>query len=373
MPQRTPSAVAIPLIGALLVGLVVGTLVVAPILSRSSAPTATRGPGAGSSAGAGTDPVGGLGSSTAGLPAPGSQTSASESPFATGAGSSSGTSPTGSKPAATHKPGATSTPVPPIVATGASVDVPILYYHRVEPAPPELWYWPKAQQDTFLVDDTFPASLAAQLNWLAAHDYTTILPRDLADHWDTGKVLPAHPIILTFDDGFSDWRTTVLPLLEQHHFVAEFYVVVQNVGRSISWADVKALAAAGNGIGAHDVHHVQLAGGGVTAASAATMRAEVEGARRDIAANTGVTPDSLAYVGGGYDATLMAIVKAAGYRTARAIDRGVIQLPAIRFRAARQPDRLGRRPVEPAGRHADPGPADVREAGQRSGSGLRAR
>jgi peptidoglycan/xylan/chitin deacetylase (PgdA/CDA1 family) len=218
------------------------------------------------------------------------------------------------------------------VTTGSSVDVPILYYHRVQAAPPELWYWPKAQQDTFLVDDTFPASLAAQLDWLAAHNYTTILPRDLADHWDTGKPLPAHPVILTFDDGFSNWRTTVLPMLEEHHMIAEFYVVVQNVGRSISWSDVKALAAAGNGIGAHDVHHVQLAGGGVTAASAATMRAEVEGARRDIAANTGVTPDSLAYVGGGYDATLMAIVKAAGYRTARAIDRGVVQSPAIRFR-----------------------------------------
>lgn len=323
MSQRSPLAVAVPVVAAVIIGLAVGMFAVAPLLSHSPGGTTAPGtPRPGSSAAA--SPAGGLNSSTAG--------SASANPFAPRAGSSAGTLPAGPGAAATHRPAASPTPVPAIVATGSAVDVPILYYHRVEPAPPELWYWPKAQQDTFLVDDTFPASLAAQLNWLAAHDYTTILPRDLADHWDTGKALPAHPVILTFDDGFSDWRTTVLPLLRQHHFVAEFYVVVQNVGRSISWADVKALAAAGNGIGAHDVVHVQLAGGGVTTASAATMRAEVEGARRIIAANTGVTPDSLAYVGGGYDATLMAIVKAAGYRTARAIDRGVLQSPAIRFR-----------------------------------------
>ena len=333
MRPRSPLAVAVPLVAALLVGLAVGTWVVAPIVSRSpAASSGQRTPVPGSSATANANASGTLDSSTGASASPGSAVAASASPFATQAGSTAGTLPSGSSPATTHKPGSSPAAAPSVVTTGSSVDVPILYYHRVQAAPPELWYWPKAQQDTFLVDDTFPASLAAQLGWLAAHNYTTILPRDLADHWDTGKPLPAHPVILTFDDGFSNWRTTVLPMLEKHHMIAEFYVVVQNVGRSISWSDVKALAAAGNGIGAHDVHHVQLAGGGVTAASAATMRAEVEGARRDIAANTGVTPDSLAYVGGGYDATLMAIVKAAGYRTARAIDRGVVQSPAIRFR-----------------------------------------
>ena len=58
--------------------------------------------------------------------------------------------------------------------------VPILYYHRVENVPAGFATWSKASQDNFLVDDTLPFAFAAQLDWLAAHGYTTILPRDLA-------------------------------------------------------------------------------------------------------------------------------------------------------------------------------------------------
>ena len=39
----------------------------------------------------------------------------------------------------------------------------------------------------------------------ADHGYTTILPRDLAAHWDDGSKLPARPVIITFDDGSRDW------------------------------------------------------------------------------------------------------------------------------------------------------------------------
>ena len=32
--------------------------------------------------------------------------------------------------------------------------------------------------------DVVPAAFEAQLDWLMANGYTTILPRDLAAHWD---------------------------------------------------------------------------------------------------------------------------------------------------------------------------------------------
>jgi hypothetical protein len=85
------------------------------------------------------------------------------------------------------------------------------------------------------------------------------------------------------------------------------------------------------GIGAHDVQHVQIAGGGVATASAAVMRYQVTEAKRLLELNAGVPVDSMAYVGGGYNATLMQIVKEAGYSTARAIERGVQQSPGIRY------------------------------------------
>jgi len=179
-----------------------------------------------------------------------------------------------------------------------------------------------------------PAALDAQLDWLTTHGYTTILPRDLAAHWDHGTPLPRKPVILTFDDGFHDWVTTVLPMLKAHRMVAEFYLTLSAIDDGhISWPEVRALAAAGDGIGAHDVHHVQLAMLGARRRPAAptAMWAEVSGIRAVIKRQVGVVPDSMAYVGGGYDATLVALVRKAGYTTARSIVRGIVQSEADRY------------------------------------------
>ena len=181
-----------------------------------------------------------------------------------------------------------------------------------------------------------PAAFLAQLDWLRAHGYRTILPRDLAAHWAGRKRLPARPVILTFDDGFPSWTHVVLPALRSRGMVAEFYLTLDAVARgSISWRDVRALAVAGNGIGAHDVHHIQLAGvPGRAHASAGVMWSEVHDIRAVIKRHIGVAPDSMAYVGGGFDATLMALVRKAGYTTARSILRGIVQTKAHRYRLA---------------------------------------
>jgi peptidoglycan/xylan/chitin deacetylase (PgdA/CDA1 family) len=212
--------------------------------------------------------------------------------------------------------------------------VPILYYHRVVAPPASFVHWKPAKQRAFLAYDVLPSAFAAQLDWLVEHGYTTILPRDLAAHWDHGAPLPARPVMLTFDDGTHDWTATVLPMLRQRGMVAEFYLTLSAIANhSITWREVRRLAAARNGIGAHDVHHVQLAalGRGRRSASVKVMWAEVHRARQVIAAHVGVAPDSMAYVGGGFDRTLERLVRKAGYRTARSIVRGIVQVSRQRF------------------------------------------
>lgn len=218
--------------------------------------------------------------------------------------------------------------------THDDVRLPILYYHRAEQPPSTFWSWPAVRRRAFIDYDTLPAALGLQLDWLKVHGYTTILPSDLAAHWLHGCRLPSRPVILTFDDGSPDWVTTALPLLRAHGMVAEFYVTLQAIARhEISWSDVRILAANGMGIGGHDVHHVQLAmlGPNRAPADATTMWSEVDGARQTIGARVGSKPDSMAYVGGGFDATLTALVERSGYTTARSILRGVIQRWTARF------------------------------------------
>ena len=208
------------------------------------------------------------------------------------------------------------------------VRLPILYYHRSQQPPPDFSSWSAARRADFITYDTLPGALALQLDWLSRNGYTTILPADLADHWSHGCRLPMRPVILTFDDGSPDWLTTILPLLRAHGMVAEFYVTLEAIARrTISWADVQTLATNGMGIGAHDVHHVQLAMRGPhrPPADEATMRAEVDGARQAIEEHIGVAPDSMAYVGGGFNPTLVGLVDMTGYQTARSVLHGLIQ------------------------------------------------
>ena len=226
-------------------------------------------------------------------------------------------------------------PGPIIPPANATATVPILYYHRVQKIPAAYPSWSTARKRRFTTYDVLPSAFAAQLDWLFLHGYTTILPRDLAAHWDLGTPLPERPVIISFDDGSHDWVRTVMPLLKARGMVAEFYLTLDAIKHgNLTWKEVRRLAAAGNGIGAHDVHHVQLAalGPGRTRASPATMWAEVSEIRRIIGFNVGVFPDSMAYVGGGVDDTLESLVRTAGYTSARGIQRGITQRPTTRFR-----------------------------------------
>ena len=321
--------VALAALGAVLAAaavLAVSGLVLPRPANPSASPPATQGPGTASRSTG--PPAGAMLLPSTSTPTPSSSLSPDSPPLAARC-----LDPSGAPAIPLPDPDPRSRPLEPLPPPRPG-EIPILYLHRVEAPPPEYATWDRKQRNDFLRYELLPAAFVSQLDWLRAAGYTTILPRDLAAHWDGRAPLPERPIILTFDDGSSDWVCLVKPLLEARGMVAEFYTTTAFVdGRHLGWEDVRALAAAGNGIGGHGVQHVQLAalGAGRPSASPAEMRAEVDGSRRVIAERIGVAPDSFAYVGGGYDATLAGIVRDAGYTTARTIRRGVLQSPASRY------------------------------------------
>ena len=251
------------------------------------------------------------------------------------------------------------------MARGTSV--PILYYHRVQPVPADFSKWTKARQRRFLQYDAIPAAFVAQLDWLVSERVHDDPSGDLAAHWDDGKPLPPKPVIITFDDGSRSWTKRVMPELRERGMVAEFYLTLDAIKvDAIDWGDIRALVAAGNGIGAHDVHHVQIAGlPGKRTTSVPVMWKEINDIRAVILAHTGVAPDSMAYVGGGYDDTLMGLVGG------RRLHDGTLHQPRHRpdrrppLSPARRPDRGERRRHRPAQADARPGPAHVRQTDAR--------
>ena len=126
-----------------------------------------------------------------------------------------------------------------VVACGPPV--PIVNYHSIgEP------------HDEFTLSTK---QFAAQLDLLAARGSRTISLRDVAE-----RKFSRHDVVLTFDDGFEDALTVVLPMLRERGMHATFFIVPAFVGRPgfLDWNGVRALRAAGMEIGSHTVDHARL-------------------------------------------------------------------------------------------------------------------
>ena len=218
-------------------------------------------------------------------------------------------------------------PVPNIVvaSTGRPVVVPILMYHfvRVVTNPRDRLGW--------LLSVT-PADLAAQLSLLRANGFHSVTMGAVADAIDGRGTLPAHPVVLTFDDGYANFATTAVPLLQAAGFTATDYVVSGFVGRPqyMTADQVRAVVAAGMTIGAHTVHHVDL-----TRVSLAAARAEIEQSRRDLVALTGQPVTDFAYPSGRLDAAVEGMVQAAGFRDAVTTVEGALHPRGNRYAISR--------------------------------------
>ena len=137
-----------------------------------------------------------------------------------------------------------------IVFTPTPDGFPILEYHTVtdHPDPDSVRYNVK------------PDDLAAQLDYLIENGYTTITMLDFIEAKNGRRTLPPKPIMLTFDDGYEDNYTNLLPLLEARGMKAVVYVVANQIGREgfLSFDQLKDMQTRGIEIGNHTADHLPL-------------------------------------------------------------------------------------------------------------------
>ncbi len=190
-------------------------------------------------------------------------------------------------------------------ADAAPVDpgVPVLMYHMVDPVTPR----DAVGRSLTLAPDAF----AAQLAWLRDHHIATMTMDELADALAHGRH-PRDSVVLTFDDGYTDAATVVTPILQRYGARASFYVSAGFLGdgRHLTWAQLRAMRAAGMEIGCHGTHHLDLA-----TLDRATAEREighcVETLGRYLA-----RPTTYAYAAGKWNDTTLALVRAAGLKAA---------------------------------------------------------
>jgi len=210
---------------------------------------------------------------------------------------------------------------PPPPAAGPSVYVPILLYHYIRGNPRA------NDREGFRLSVT-PANFAQQMGLLAADGAHTVSLDDVMRALSGGPPLPRRPVVLTFDDGHDDFSFRAVPVLQSYGFTATNFVIPGFLGRSsyLNVAQLQSAVAAGMTIGAHTMHHVDLA-----AVSPSVARDEISRSRSVLQQLTGQPVLDFAYPYGIFTNRVVGMVRQAGFRDASTTEPGTRQYASQPF------------------------------------------
>ena len=170
----------------------------------------------------------------------------------------------------------------------------------------------------------------SQMGYLERFGYRVMgLGEALAALFGDGA-LPPRAVVLTFDDGYRNFREHAFPILRQFGFPATVYLVSGLLGGRAEWLDVdgpkpalmdeteiRELHREGVRFGSHGVTHPRLSRLDETAA-----REEILASRRMLEDLLGEPVDHFCYPYGDYDDGVRRLVQSAGYRSALTCIRG---------------------------------------------------
>jgi peptidoglycan/xylan/chitin deacetylase (PgdA/CDA1 family) len=190
---------------------------------------------------------------------------------------------------------------------------PVLMYHSVE----------DYRTDPYDVT-VRPQRFDEQLRWLRRRGLRGVGVHELlaarrAGHGDG-------LIGLTFDDGYHDFLTDVVPALRRYGFTATVYVVAGALGGHNAWDEpgprkplmsadeVRRVADRGLEVGSHSLDHVRLPD-----LTAGELAVQVNRSRETLTALTGAEPAGFCYPYGAVGEREVEAVRAAGYDYACAV------------------------------------------------------
>lgn len=129
---------------------------------------------------------------------------------------------------------------------------------------------------------------------------------------------PDKLVVLTFDDSVASHATVVAPLLKKFGFGATFFITegfdfATNKTQYMTWEQIKGLHDAGFEIGNHTRHHK-----GVTGQKSEDLNADIAYIEDQCAAHGIPRPTSFCYPGYTSSAAAVEVLRARGYRFARA-------------------------------------------------------
>jgi peptidoglycan/xylan/chitin deacetylase (PgdA/CDA1 family) len=208
----------------------------------------------------------------------------------------------------------------------------VLLYHRI-----------CADQDWRASEFVVPLSIfRAQMEFLARGPHRVCrLSEILAGR---GPSAPVTPVVITFDDGYADFRTHAAPVLGALGLAAAVFPVLGPTPGSASWGappalhapllrlgDLRALEEDGFEFGSHTLTHPPL-----TSCREPELDRELRGSREALAAAVARPLDAVAYPFGAVDGRVKRAARRAGYTAGLAVGTGPLALHADPLEIRRQ-------------------------------------
>ncbi len=198
--------------------------------------------------------------------------------------------------------------------------IPILMYHHVGSAPEAL--------DKIRDDLTVPTeSFQKQVEWLSKNNYHSVTLKDVYQSMQGKQVLPANPIVFTFDDGYDDVFVNAVPILKQYGFVGSFAVITKWPGTTsgsntyATWDQIRSAMNDGMEIVSHTQTHFDGTSPMVTHQS---ILKELNGSKEDLNTYLGIDTNLLVYPYGHYNPDYIAAAKEAGFVMGVTVHSGAV-------------------------------------------------
>jgi peptidoglycan/xylan/chitin deacetylase (PgdA/CDA1 family) len=220
-----------------------------------------------------------------------------------------------------------------------TVRAPILMYHYISEPPTDA--------DIYRKDlSVSPAQFESHLSLLKERGYHVVTLDALLGFLANGTPLPAKPVILTFDDGYTDNYTYAYPLLRKYAMVGHFFIISDFANQArpgyMTWPQIEEMASGGQRIGSHSRDHPDLKGKAVD-----YLVWQALGGLEAIQEHTGSHPRWISYPAGSYDEQVSAVYKSAHYWGGLSTEQGathtldrIFALKRVRVRGAHTADDL---------------------------------
>ncbi|HTI14607.1 MAG TPA: polysaccharide deacetylase family protein [Dictyobacter sp.] len=174
-----------------------------------------------------------------------------------------------------------------------------------------------------------PVHFAEQMAYLHQHGYTPLTVSQFVRMRSTQvSELPQRPVVITFDDGFADFFTNALPVLQYYDFSATLYIAsgyINGTSRWLShenettrpmltWEQLREISTYGIECGAHSHRHAQL-----DILPSELVWDEIVRSKTTIEEQLGQPVQSFAYPYGYFTRAVRSLVQQAGFTSACAV------------------------------------------------------